>query len=122
MKLVGFESSTTYYATVQRHEIEFQKEGNFCHPNPLIINGLRNRPELFEHFPSAEADVSKFMIESLAAVSVEMLRSELISSIIPKLVDEANQKGVSHDVPEYTLFCQYTDKPPPYMTVWRWLD
>ena len=77
---------------------------------------------MFEHFPTAAADVSKFMLENLAVVSVEMLRSELISSIIPKLVDEANQKGVSHEAPEYALLCQYTDKPPSYQTVRRWLD
>jgi hypothetical protein len=48
---------------------------------------------LFEYFPQAAADASSFILGHLDHFSVEMLRNEIITNIIPGLVHESEQDG-----------------------------
>jgi hypothetical protein len=79
---------------------------------------------LFEYFPQAAADASSFILGHLDHFSVEMLRNEIITNIIPGLVRELEQDGggiFEEDSEEHILLSHYTIKPPSYTTVLRWV-
>ena len=118
--LAGLDTATSS-RTIANWNVEFRREGKFFHPNPMILNGLRNTPPIFEFFPQAIADINKFMLENLATVNCESLRNEIIDKIIPKLLVSANQNAMVHDSEEYKLLQHYTTKPPSYITVLRWM-
>ena len=71
---------------------------------------------LFELFPQLEARCREFVMNHLDCFSVEMLRSELITEMIPKLMDEAQADGDSKSL-GYKLLANYTDHPPSYSSV-----
>jgi hypothetical protein len=78
---------------------------------------------LFEYFPQAAADASSFILGHLDHFSVEMLRNEIITNIIPGHVRESEQDGggILEDSEEHILLSHYTIKPPSYTTVLRWV-
>jgi len=104
--------------------IHFRKATRFPHPNPYVANGIKSKPPLFEYFPQAAADASSFILRHLDHFSVEMLRNEIITNIIPGLVRESEQDGggiFEEDSEEHILLSHYTIKLPSYTTVFRWV-
>ena len=77
--------------------------------------GKKPKPALFEIF-HLEARMKEFVMEHLDCFTVEMLRSELISSMIPKFVEEVEEDGETNSV-AYHLLQNYADQPPSYSSV-----
>mmetsp|Transcript_27620 Transcript_27620/g.59008 ORF Transcript_27620/g.59008 Transcript_27620/m.59008 type:complete len:743 (+) Transcript_27620:485-2713(+) len=98
----------------------FRKNDKFPHPNPHVRMGKKPTPALFELFPQLEARVREFIMKHLDCFAVEMLRGELITVMIPKLMEEMNADGDSESL-GYKLLVNYTDKPPSYSSVLRWV-
>ncbi len=119
---LGFDT-TTNAKTLSYWNIDFQKRGKFAHPNPFIANGIKPKPPLIEYFPKAAVDVTTFVLDHLDHFAVEMLRNELITTIIPALKAEVESSGdsMNGDHPDYYLLCHYSNNPPSYMTVLRWV-
>jgi hypothetical protein len=67
------------------------------------------------------ADASTFILDHLDHFSVEMLRAEIITKIIPALAKECEDDGIPEDSTERTLLSQFEIRPPSYMTVLRWV-
>ena len=120
VNLIGID--TTINANTLSHwNIQFRKTGQFPHPNPYVANGLKPKPMLFEYFPRSAADSNAFILQHLDHFAVEMLRSEIISQIIPGLVKEVEKDGSNIETLEYQLLKRYEIKPPSYTTVRRWV-
>jgi len=88
--------------------IDFCKDNWFPHPNSYVANGIKPKPQFFEHFPNDH-------------FSVEMLRGELISKIIPALTKKCKDDSIPEDSTECTLLSQFEIRPPSYTTVLRWV-
>ncbi len=67
------------------------------------------------------ADARTFILDHLDHFSVEMLRGEIISKIIPALAKECKDDGILEDSTECTLLSQFEIRPPSYMTVLHWV-
>ena len=63
----------------------FRRDGQFPHPNHYVANGLKPKPPIFDLFPEAAVMTSEFIYSHLDHFTVEMLRNELITHIIPGL-------------------------------------
>ncbi|KAL7528778.1 hypothetical protein ACHAXR_003942, partial [Thalassiosira sp. AJA248-18] len=107
--------------TLSNWNQEFREQDKFPHPNPYIVNGLKSKPLLFEWFPTSAADSSTFILEHLDHFSVEMLRNELYMNIIPTLLKEADKDGIDPETREYKYLQRYSETPPSYSTVLRWV-
>jgi hypothetical protein len=120
--LAGLGFDTTVDAKrISYWNIDFRKDNRFPHPNLYVANGIKPKPPFFEHFPNAAADASTFILDHLDHFSVEMLRGELISKIIPALTKECEDDGIPDDSPERILLSQFEIRPPSYTTVLRWV-
>jgi hypothetical protein len=103
--------------------IDFWNRGKFAHPNPFIANRIKPKPPLFEYFPKAAVDATMFVLDHLDHFAVKMLRNELITTINPALKAEVKNSGdsMNGDHPDFNLLCHYSNNPPSYMTVLRWV-
>jgi len=63
----------------------FRRDGQIPHPNHYVANGLKPKPPIFDLFPEAAVMTSEFIYSHLDHFTVEMLRNELITHIIPGL-------------------------------------
>ena len=119
---LGF-NTTINAKTLSCWNIDFWKRGKFAHPNPFIANGIKPKPPLFEYFPKAAVDVTTFVLDHLDHFAVEMLCNEFITTIIPALKAEVENSGgsMNRDHSDYNLLCHYSNNPPSYMTVLRWV-
>ena len=72
--------------------------------------GKKPKPPLFEVFPTLEAEVNEFIMNHLDCFTVEMLRGELTTKMIPKLVEEVEKDG-EKDTVAYHLLENYTENP-----------
>jgi hypothetical protein len=119
---LGF-NTTINAKTLSYCNIDFRKRGKFAHPNPFIANGIKPKPPLFEYFPKAAVDATTFVLDHLDHFAVEMLHNEFITTIIPALKAEVENSGgnMNRDHPDYNLLCHYSNNPPSYMTVLRWV-
>ncbi len=79
------------------------------------------KPLFFEYFPNAAADASTFILEHFDHFSVEMLRGEIITKIIPALTKECKDDGIPEDSTEHKLLSQFENNPPSYTTVLHWV-
>ena len=59
----------------------------FQHPNPRVHNGKLPKPPLFETFPCLEVETKEYVVSHLV-FTVKMLRNELVTGMIPWLVQE----------------------------------
>jgi hypothetical protein len=120
--LAGLGFDTTVDAKrISYWNIDFCNDNCFPHPNSYVANGIKPKPPFFEYFPNAMADASTFILDHLDHFSVEMLRGEIISKIIPALAKECEDDGIPEDSTECTLLSQFEMRPPSYTTVLRWV-
>ncbi len=113
---------TTSARTIQNWNIHFRRNGKFPHPNPNIANGVKYKPLIFEFFPEIELDCKEFIFGNFDNFHVEMLRDELVSTIIPKQMAKLNQNQlVSNESEEFKLIEHMTTSPPAYSTVLKWV-
>jgi hypothetical protein len=120
--LAGLGFDTTVDAKrISYWNIDFRKDNCFPHPNSYVANGIKPKPPFFGHFPNAAADASTFILDHLDHFSVEMLRGEIITKIIPALTKECEDDGIPDDSTERTLLSQFEIRPPSYTTVLRWV-
>jgi len=105
--------------TLSLWNIQFCKLGKFLHPNPFVANSLRPKPLLFEYFPTSSDNCKEYILNHLDHFSVEMLRNELITKTIPKLMKGEEKERPRTDTLEYQLLKQYETKPPSYSNVRR---
>jgi hypothetical protein len=75
---------------------------------------------LFELFPSLEVETKEYFISQLDFFSFEMLRNELVTVMIPRLVQEATTNNET-EILGYKLLMTYADQPPSYSTILGWL-
>ena len=80
--------------------------------------GKKPKPPIFEIFPHFDTGGKEFIVKHLDCFTVEMLWNELISVVIPKLVEEAKEDD-QVDSLMYKLLQDYTSKPPSYSSVLR---
>ncbi len=68
-------------------------------------------------------DATTFVLDHLDHFAVEMLSNELITTFIPALKAEVENSGdsMNGDHPDYNLLYHYSNNPPSYMTVLRWV-
>jgi hypothetical protein len=120
--LAGLRFDTTVDAKrISYWDIDFCKDNCFPHPNSYVANGMKPKPPFFEHFPNAAADASTFILDHLDCFSVEMLRGEIITKIIPALTKECKDDSILEDSTEHTLLSQFEIRPPSYTTVLCWV-
>jgi hypothetical protein len=76
-------------------------KGEFPHPNPSYLNRKGRTPPLFEYFDESPVDCKQviYTYTNVDNLSVEMLRSKLVSHIIPKYYNKARDIGINS--PEY---------------------
>ena len=86
-----------------------------CSSNPNPI------PPLFDFFPEAKAMVKEYALKQLDCFGVEMMWDELITAIIPGLLEQAHNDNVDPDSLHYNILMNYHAKKPSYSTVWRWV-
>ncbi len=115
---IGF-STTINANTLMNWNIDFRKQEKFHHPNIYVANNITPKPALFEYFPQAARGASLLILDHLNHFIVEMLCGELINKIIPSLKVEVQESAVAAtaNMEGYNLLCNYTSKPPSYMTV-----
>jgi hypothetical protein len=65
--------------------------------------------------------ISDFVLSHLDHFTVDMLRNEFITMIIPGLKQKAEDESVPVDTEEYLLLSHLLMQPPSYSTVLRWL-
>jgi hypothetical protein len=99
----------------------FRREHRFPHPNSYVANGMKPKPRILEVFPEVEAMISDFVLSHLDHFTLETLRNELITNIIPSLKQKAEDESVPMDSEEYLLLSHLSTQPPSYSTVLRWL-
>jgi len=99
----------------------FRRDGKFPHPNHYVANGLKPKPPIFDVFPEAAAMTSEFVYNHLDHITVEMLRNELITHILPGLKKKAEDEQVPVDSSEFMLLSRLSTQLPSYSTVLRWL-
>lgn len=106
--------------TIGKWNRDFRKHEKFPHPNVHVRMGKKPKPPIFELYPHLEATVGEFVIKHLDFFTVEMLRSELVTEMIPKLVKEC-EDAKEEDSLGYKLLQTYMDKAPSYSTILRWV-
>ena len=100
--------SGEYQQVLSNWNKEFMKHALFQHPNPQVCKGKPPKPPLFELFPSLKVEIKECIISCLDIFTVEMLRNELVTVMIPSLV----QKVMTNNETEtlgYKLLMTYTD-------------
>ena len=118
---VGINTTTTGKIVMKWHR-EFRDNDQFPHPNIYVRMGKTYKPPIFELFPDIEAKVNEFILSNLSFFTVEMLRSELATEIIPKrLAQVLDEDGVESESLGRTLLEAYIEKMPSYSTVLRWV-
>jgi len=118
---IGFDT-TINANTLMNWNIDFRKYNQFHHPDIYVANNIKPKPALFENFPQAAVDASLKILNNLDHFNVEMLRVELINTIIPSLKEEIEVTGDANaNIDGYNLLCHYMAKPPSYTTVLRWV-
>ncbi len=88
----------------------FQKDGEFPHPNHYVANGMKPKLPIFDVFPETAAMTSEFIYSHLDHLTVEMLRNELITNIIPGL-KKRKLKMNRCQLIEANLFCYLGFQP-----------
>ena len=76
-------TTTTNARVLSNRNKEFRKHALFQHPNPHVRNGKPPKPPLFELFPSLEVETKGYIISHFDFFTVEMLRNELVTVMIP---------------------------------------
>ena len=82
---------------------------------------MKPKPPIFDLFPEAAAMTCEFVYNHLDHFTVEMLRNELITNIIPGLKKKAEDDMVPVDSSEVILLSRLSSQPPSWSTVLRWL-
>ena len=95
--------------TIGKWNRDFRKHEKFPHPNVHVRMGKKPKPPIFELYPHLEATVGEFVIKHLDFFTVEMLRSELVTEMIPKLVKEC-EDAKEEDSLGYKVMQTYMDK------------
>ena len=113
--------TTTNKGVLAKWNRQFRLHEKFPHPNPYVANGKKPIPPLFDFFPEAKAMVKEYALKKLDCFGVEMMRDELITSIIPGLLEQAHNDNVDPDSLHYNILLNYQAKKPSYSTVWRWV-
>ncbi|KAL7525012.1 hypothetical protein ACHAXR_003180, partial [Thalassiosira sp. AJA248-18] len=98
----------------------FRQHEKFPHPNAHVRMGKKPKPALFEVFPTLEAAVNEFIMLHLDCFTVEMLRGELITNMIPKFMKEVEEDGEIDSV-AYHLLENYTEHPPSISSILCWV-
>jgi hypothetical protein len=93
----------------------FRRDHHFPHPNSYVANGMKPKPRIFEVFPEAEAMISDFVLSHLDHFTVDMLRNEFITMIIPGLKQKAEDESVPVDTEEYLLLSHLSMQPLHYL-------
>jgi hypothetical protein len=100
----------------------FRQDGKFPHPNHYAANGtMKPKPPIFDVFPEAAAMTSELIYSHLDHLTVEMLRNELITNIIPGLKKKAEDEQVPVNSSEFILLSRFSTQLPSYSTVVHWL-
>ena len=86
MNLAGI-TTTCSAKIIARWNRIFRKNGRWPHPDPFVANG-KPKPPLFDYFPKIAVDVSGYILDHLNHFSVEMLKCELATNIIPTMMKE----------------------------------
>ena len=96
MSSLGFNLTLDPYRVSVWNRV-FRRDGKFPHPNHYVANGLKPKPPIFDVFPEAAAMTSEFIYSHLDHFTVEMIRNELITHIIPGLKKKADDEQVTVD-------------------------
>ncbi|KAL3797288.1 hypothetical protein ACHAWO_007979 [Cyclotella atomus] len=108
--------------TVALYNQEFRDHnGRFTSPNPYAANRIKCKPLLFELIPRFKVDIKEYVFDNHAHFHAEMLKEELIYTMIPnKLAELRTEAGQHYD--EIGLLESYIQQPPSIQTVRMWLN
>ena len=93
--------------------------GKFPHPNPSIFTRNGRTPLLFEYFPESILDFKKLIFDDYNSFTIERLRHDVISDVIPKYLSKATDIGETS--PEYMQLSNYSHQSLSYETICRWV-
>jgi hypothetical protein len=63
----------TFPRTIANYNVIFRTRQKFPHPDPLVANGIKQKPLLFELNPKLELDCKQFILENHDHFNVEIL-------------------------------------------------
>ena len=83
---------------------------------------MKYKPSLFEFFPTIELDCKEFILGNFDHFHVEMLRDELVTTILPRhMTNMIQDKQFKKESEEYKLLEHLTSNPPAYSAVLIWM-
>jgi hypothetical protein len=78
----------THNRAVRDWNIIFRQHSTFPHPNYFVRCGKKPLPLLFEKYPAAMDDISRFGVQNLTTLTVESMQGFCHDTLIPKLLKQ----------------------------------